>query len=128
MSKFDDDWRIEKILDAAKQGVSIAGCARAGGIGESTLHDWLNKETEEHVEFSERFQRARSEGERRLVEDVADRRPDWLLATSYDYTKTEAKEISGPDGGPINISHDDLKDMSEEELEVLRKLQNEYSD
>ena len=119
MTKYNEDWRIKEIMQAAREGVSIAGCARAGGISHETLCQWRNN----NPEFSERFERARSEGERRLVKDVGTQRPDWLLATSYGYKKTEGKEISGPEGRPIAIEQLDLSHLSNEELaEIEEKI------
>lgn len=99
-SKFTEE-RVETLLDAARSGMTVEGCARAAGIGESTLHDWRN----EHSEFSEAFNRARAEGERRLVDDVAADDPKFILERSYGYTKTEKREVehTGEGGGPLEV-------------------------
>ena len=111
MSKKDDEWRREEILQAAREGTSVAGCARAGGISRETLYQWLNNEPD----FSDRFERARSEGEQELVRKAKDKRPDWLLATSYGYKKTEKRELVGKDGGPIQKEVEvETKDIIEE--------------
>lgn len=91
--KFDDGERREDILDAAREGRSIAGCARAGGVAESTLHRWLNDP--EKSDFSERFTRARAEGERTLIERVKEQQGGarFLLAASFGYQKTSRHEV-----------------------------------
>lgn len=80
--------RVEEILEAAREGTTVEGCCRAAGIGVSTLYDWFDRDPE----LSERFNRARHQGERRLVEEVAEEDPKFLLERSYEYSKTERKE------------------------------------
>lgn len=87
-SKFTED-RVSNILDAAEAGTTIEGCARAAGIHHSTLYQWLD----EKEEFSEAFQRARSKGERELLDKVADKDPKFVLERSYEYIKTEKREV-----------------------------------
>ena len=87
-SKFTED-RCEDILEAARRGTTVEGCARAAGIGVSTLYDWLD----DFSEFSESFNRARAKGEQRLVEEVAIEDPKFILERSYDYVKTEKREV-----------------------------------
>lgn len=93
------------ILDAAREGLSKSGCARAAG---STI-DSLNRYLDKHPDFRETFARARGVGEATLVEDGL-RDPDtdssmakFLLATSFDYVKTERREHAGDGGGPLMI-------------------------
>ena len=88
-SKFNED-RKERILQAARNGTTKAGCARAGGINESTLYDWLNK----YPDFSKSFKRARAEGEQQLIQDE-DVDPEFVLERSYGYTKSQEIEHSG---------------------------------
>lgn len=87
-SKFTED-RTEDILEAARRGATVEGCARAAGIGESTLYEWLDR----YPEFSEAFNRARAEGERELLEDVIEDDPKFILERSFGYTKTEKREL-----------------------------------
>lgn len=118
-SKYTEE-RARQAIDAASDGFSKAGCARAAGVGEQTLLDWLNEEhTVEDDDFSEAFMRARHRGERTLVrgplaEDPQD--PDaieidgqharFLLSTSFNYIKTERTELTGEDGGPVDVQSD----------------------
>lgn len=87
-SKFTED-RKDQLKKAARRGTTIEGCARAAGIHPSTLYDWLDK----YPEFSEAFNRARAKGEQKLVEEVAIEDPKFILERSYDYVKTERREV-----------------------------------
>ena len=87
-SKFNEE-RRDAILEAARRGTTVEGCARAAGIHHSTLYDWLD----EFSDFSEAFNRARAEGEQRLVEEVAIEDPKFILERSFDYVKTERREV-----------------------------------
>jgi len=107
-SKYTDE-RARSAIDAASDGFSKAGCARAAGVGEQTLLDWLNEDhTVNGESFSEAFMRARHEGERTLVKGPLIDHPDapgpdgpevdgqharFLLSTSFDYVKTEKQEV-----------------------------------
>jgi hypothetical protein len=79
------------VLTGARQGMTIAGCARLAGVAEKTLHDYLNK----HPEFSKSFYRARAQGELSHIQSVNDRGSQFLLERSYGYTKTQEVEHSG---------------------------------
>jgi hypothetical protein len=91
----------DTILDAARKGVSKAGCARAAGVGEASLERYLDA----HDQFRGEFTRARARGEQRLVtgplvdsDDPTDPDMDghharFLLSTSFDYVKTEKQEV-----------------------------------
>jgi hypothetical protein len=107
----------DDILQAARDGMSRAGCARAAGVSRQDLDRYVDA----HPEFRTAFMRARHEGERKLVtgalwsEEGAPREMDgqharFLLSTSFDYVKTEKRELEhsgeGPDG-EILIDFDD---------------------
>lgn len=81
LDEYEDD-----ILDAAREGLTYEGIARVAGIGVSTLHDWRN----EHDDFSEALERARSTAERELIQDVD---AEFVLERSYGYVKTEKREV-----------------------------------
>jgi transposase-like protein len=76
----------EDIINAAREGLTYEGIARVAGIGVRTLHDWR----EEYEDFSQSLERARSEAERDLIQDVD---PEFVLERSYDYVKTERREV-----------------------------------
>lgn len=81
LEKYKDD-----ILDAAEQGLTYEGIARVAGVGVSTLHDWRDR----YESFSESLKRARSKGERELIDDVD---AEFVLERSYGYTKTEQHDV-----------------------------------
>jgi len=94
----------EEILSAARDGLSKSGCARAAGTSLTALRRYLD----EHPDFRRTFAQARGAGERRLARDgLLDDEVDtsmakFLLSTSFDYQKTEKKELEdvteGSDG------------------------------
>lgn len=85
----------EDILQAARDGHSKAGCARAAGTGSMQLERYLDS----HPEFREAFMRARKKGENTLIkrglfdEDTDSSMAKFLLSTSFDYVKTEKREL-----------------------------------
>jgi len=90
----------ETILSAARDGFSKAGCARAAGVGEASLQRYLDA----HDDFRSAFMRARHDGERTLLKGPLVEREDeresidgqharFLLSTSFDYQKTEKREL-----------------------------------
>ena len=101
-SKFNEE-RREAILEAARRGTTVEGCARAAGIHHSTLYDWLDS----FDDFSEAFNRARAEGEQRLVEEVAVEDPKFILERSFDWVKTQEVQHTGDGGGPLQIQFDE---------------------
>jgi len=94
-SKLEDT--KDDILNAAREGLTLEGCARVAGIGVSTLREWRK----EHEDFSAALRRARAEAERELIQDVD---PEFVLERSYGYMKTEKREITGEDGGGLTIN------------------------
>lgn len=65
-----DDIRQKKICDALKVGHSFAAAANAGGIDETTLHDWRRRGAageEPFAQFSQRVDAASQEAEDRAV-------------------------------------------------------------
>jgi hypothetical protein len=99
------EWSIdesdhETILSAARDGFSKAGCARAAGVDEKILRRYLDA----HDDFRRAFMRARHDGERTLLKGPLVEREDeresidgqharFLLSTSFDYQKTEKREL-----------------------------------
>lgn len=87
----------EDILEAARLGTSVRGCARAAGVSLSQLQRYLDA----HPDFRVSFERARAQGEDRLIRDgLYDDGTDssmakFLLASSFDYKKTEKREVEG---------------------------------
>lgn len=88
----------DDILAAARAGKSERGCARAAGVSWSQLDRYL----EANPEFRSSFARARANGEDRWVEGGAQEDSGidssfakFMLASSYDYKKTEKREHTG---------------------------------
>lgn len=85
----------EDILEAARDGLSKAGCARAAGVSRPELNRYLDA----HDAFRSAFRRARNEGEQTLVsdglrdDDVDTSMAKFLLASSFGYKKTERREV-----------------------------------
>lgn len=115
-SEFNDD-RAREVINAAQQGLSKAGCARAAGVSHTTLQNWLDNDDLQFTDgdgvgrdFVAAFRRARNVGELELVsgglrdEDVNSQMAKFLLSTSFDYVKTERREHSGPDGEPLDLT------------------------
>lgn len=103
-SKFTDE-RAQDAIDAAREGLSKAGCERAAGVGDGTLNNWLEADPTftdadgEERHFLRAFRRARRAGESELVQgglyddDVDSSMAKFLLSTSFDYKKTEKREV-----------------------------------
>jgi len=110
-----DESDHEDILKAARLGASKAGCARAAGVDKASLLRYL--EAEDHDTFRTAFVQARAKGEQRLLDGAlfhdenADRHMNgqharFILSTSFDYIKTERTELTGEDGGAIEVDSD----------------------
>jgi hypothetical protein len=65
-----DDLVERRICDALRLGHSYAAAARAGGIDESTLHDWRKRGREGEPRFSEFSKRV--EAEERCIQVLHD--------------------------------------------------------
>lgn len=66
-----DDLRAKRICDALRAGHSYAAAARAGGIDETTLHDWRRRGRageEPYAQFSQRVDAADQEAEERCIQ------------------------------------------------------------
>ena len=108
--KIDEDDH-DDILEAARDGLSKAGCARAAGVEKPSLLRYL----EAHEDFRTAFARARAKGERRLATgplydrehepDMDGQHARFLLSTSFDYVKTEKRELTGgdDDDSPVEV-------------------------
>lgn len=107
------EWSISEedhdtILDAARDGLSQAGCARAAGVDEKNLRRYLDA----HPNFRRAFAQARESGELKLVRrglhdpDTDSSMAKFLLSTSFGYVKTEKRELehSGPGGNPMQVT------------------------
>jgi len=118
------EWAIDEsdhdaILEAAELGTSKAGCARAAGVEKSVLHRYL----EAHDEFRNAFARARARGEQRLLRgplvdsddpnapDMDGQHARFILSTSFDYVKTEKRELENTGDDPLGEVVIDFTDV-----------------
>jgi len=94
-------------MAGARQGMTLEGCARLAGVDESTLHRWINK----YDEFRKSLNRARAHGELQHLQSVNDRGSQFILERSFGYVKTEKREVTGEDGGAVQVNV--TKDISD---------------
>lgn len=122
----EDDHEV--ILEAAREGKSERGCARAAGVS-----SWaqLNRYLEAHPDFRSSFERARARGETELLEgglyddEVDSSMAKFLLASSFDYKKTEKREVEAD--VDQTTTHELGADEREMALETIRELQERES-
>jgi len=99
----------DDILEAAEDGLSKRGCARAAGVSHSQLQRYLDA----HEDFRSSFAQARARGETELIrgglhdEDVDSSMAKFMLASSFDYKKTEKREVTGDGGGPVQVTFEE---------------------
>jgi hypothetical protein len=116
-TKFNDE-RARLAIGAALEGKSVAGCERAAGVGQKTIGGWLEQnhtfETDEGLiaDFSQAFAQARARGESWCIRNA--RREDgdasfekFMLASSYDYKKTERVEADVDQTTTHELADDD---------------------
>lgn len=115
-SKFTDE-RARQAIAAAKLGKSIAGCGRDAGVSKETVRNWRDTEgiafegpDGNEYDFFAAFRRARGTGEtyyiregRRAEGEVDSPFAKFMLASSYDYTKTEKQELEDVSEGDNSI-------------------------
>jgi len=96
-----DESDHDDILAAAREGFSKAGCARAAGVSHTALDRYLDA----HDDFRSAFTRARHNGESEWIDEGRGEDGDssfakFMLASSYDYKKTEKREVDA------DVTHD----------------------
>ena len=107
-----DEGDHDTLIEAAETGLSKRGCARAAGVSRTALQRYLDA----HDDFRASFAQARSRGETELIvgglrdEDFDTSMAKFILATSFDYKKTEKREVegsmehTGEGGGPMEVT------------------------
>jgi hypothetical protein len=123
-----DETDHDDILEAARRGQSERGCARAAGVTWAQLNRYLDA----HPDFRSSFAQARAHGEADLIEgglrdeDVDTSMAKFLLASSFDYKKTEKREVEA------DVTQTTTHELGEEErdlaVETLRRLQEAESE
>jgi len=114
--KFTDE-RARQAITAAELGKSLEGCGRDAGVDGETVANWKNTEDlafegpdGNEYDFFGAFRRARGSGEtyyiregRRAEGEVDPSFAKFMLASSYDYTKTEKQELEDVSEGDNSI-------------------------
>lgn len=114
------------ILRAIREGADRGAAARAAGVAPSTLRGWLQREEEPYSGFKVALEKAEGALEveaARLVFAAARRTPAWaawyLERKSPDVWGRRRLEITGADGGPVEVSFDPSK-LTDEQLREIR--------
>jgi len=117
-----DESDHDDILQAARDGMSKRGCARAAGVSHTELQRYLDH----HEQFRSTFIRARHTGEQKLVRgpliddpddpvDIDGQHARFLLSTSFDYKKTEKQEVEHSGGIDTEV------DIGDDSREAIRE-------
>ncbi|MFC5135484.1 MULTISPECIES: helix-hairpin-helix domain-containing protein [Haloferacaceae] len=119
-STFTDEL-ARRAISAAEKGKSQAGIEREVGVGDRTIFGddgWIDQEFTfvdedgEQRQFSRALRRARGRGEDDWIHQGRDEDGDssfakFMLASSYDYKKTEKREVTGDGGGPVQVTFEE---------------------
>jgi len=101
----------ERVIELGKQGMSVVEMACEIGVSRNTLEtNW----PAQHPEFLEAFTRAKEEsqawwertgrvGMMKKEIDAAIYSRSMAARFPHDWRETKRSELSGPDGGPINV-------------------------
>ena len=141
--------RQDRIVSAVKAGNYLETAARFAGIDPSTLHGWMAKGRTEvasrdnghdpdpmqdvYVNLLEAVEGAKAEAEVRAVAMIQRAAADgtwsaaaWYLERSapYRWGRFQRAEVSGPEGGPINVSGSGEEAL----LAALERFINDDSD
>lgn len=126
---------IEKLEKALAGGNYVETACAYVGISHAVYYNWLNEAKKEnprkiYVDFLEAIERARAVAEMRNLQiiqaaaagDGSD--PDWRAASWYlerafprKWGRHERVELSGSEGGPINVNVDTKQAL----LEIIRE-------
>jgi hypothetical protein len=97
------------LIGAAQEGAFKEHCAQVAGITPRTLRKWLewgeadleNGTDSPCADLFFRYSRARGSGAVRRLKDADS---EFILERSYGYTKTEKHQVTGDDGGPLEVT------------------------
>jgi endonuclease YncB( thermonuclease family) len=106
---FDDEQTRQRVLVAAGQGLKIRDQANLAGVSTETLRRRLcciETPSEPDLdpdpcEFCGNYARARANGAREVLQEC---RPEFVASASFGYVKEEKRELTGEDGGAIEVS------------------------
>jgi transposase-like protein len=101
----------EAVCAELREGLSIASACAAGGIARSTYHDWLQRASEgpPFSDFRDATTKARAVGTRSLEVTVRTAALDdwraaaWMLERKAPEDWSKRTEITGKDGGPVEV-------------------------
>ena len=105
----------DRMVEALRSGNHIDAAADYAGISHQTHYDWLRKASEgdkRYIRYAERTREARATAEIRNVTYVqrAAQNGQWQAAAWWlerahrsRWGKTQAVELSGPEGAPVQI-------------------------
>jgi hypothetical protein len=125
----------ERIVAAVRAGATRQVAAEVAGVARSTLQLWVAKgqgtrAPKAHRDLVEQLTAAVAQREVQAHAHIAragttDWRADaWYLAYVRGYRLTSRHELTGPDGGPLEVVGDALGDLSrlnEQQLDQLRQ-------
>lgn len=121
------DERVVGILEDISQGRSVRGACGVHGVPIRTLMNWL--ENDKLQEFWQQYAHARGKGEygyqNTVNEGIINKKIDGGLALEMlsrlyqHWRKTEKQEITGKDGGPIEIQ--DFSKLTTAQLQAIAK-------
>lgn len=105
----DDEQTRQRVLVAVGQGLSVADQANLAGISARTLRRGLcciesprSPDLDpEPCEFCRNYAQARANGAREVLQDC---RPEFRASASFGYVKEEKKQLTGDDGGAIEVA------------------------
>ena len=116
---FTDDL-ARRAIEAARKGKSESGIEREVGVGDRTIFGdggWLDQDLTyvtddgQRRDFSRVLRRARGDGEDQWIEEGRSEDGDssfakFMLSTSYDYVKTEKREIDADVDADVDTTYD----------------------
>lgn len=107
---------VATILKAARLGASMRTCARAAGLGKSTLANWLDRGADDtrgpYADLFIAFERAQAERELEALKVIRARADNWQAAAWYLERKApefarrvavDATTAAYPDGEPSSV-------------------------
>lgn len=121
-----------RFCDAVRLGCSYKLASKAAGISESTFGNWQRRSKtgeEPFVSFMAEVERAESDHAQACLESImAARDTDWkagawMMERRHGYVRRE--EVSGPDGGPVQIETADPKVILEEMIGRMAKREQQ---
>jgi hypothetical protein len=108
---FDDEQTRQRVLVAVGQGLKVRDQAALAGVSPDTLRRALccvDSPREpaldpDPCEFCANYAQAHANGAREVLNDC---RPEFVASASYGYVERERTELTGEDGGPVDVSSD----------------------